>query len=76
MLLNVDKNCTVLQYEDTIVDLCYHMKYMYVGDSIRSETDRIITQLRPSLQLKLRYISNINIDHGSGGTSSVTSSTG
>lgn len=63
MLLNVDKNTIGdLRWEDTICDLLYHMKYMYVGDGIRNETDRIIPQLRQSLQHKLRYISHQQMD--------------
>lgn len=56
MLLCVDKNVTEWRYEDIVCDLLYHIKYMFVGQGIRPETDRVIPLLRPSLQEKLRYI--------------------
>jgi len=73
MLLAVDRNSEELHHENVIVDLLYHMKYMFVGDGIKPETDRIISQLRPSLQLKLRYISHQHLVDTAG---SVTSATG
>ncbi|KRX88416.1 Mediator of RNA polymerase II transcription subunit 23 [Trichinella pseudospiralis] len=57
MLYNVDCEVSSWNYEDLICDFFYHVKYMYVGDSVRQETDRIIPMLRTSLQQKLRYIS-------------------
>ncbi|KRX58330.1 Serine--tRNA ligase, cytoplasmic [Trichinella sp. T9] len=57
MLYNVDCEVGNWKYEDLICDFFYHVKYMYVGDSVRQDTDRIIPMLRPSLQQKLRYIS-------------------
>lgn len=73
MLLAVDRSSLEeLEHENVIVDLLYHMKYMFVGDGIKPETDRIIGQLRPSLQLKLRFISH---QHLADTTGSVTSGT-
>jgi len=62
MLLCVDKNITEWKYEDVICDLLYHLKYMFVGQGIRPETDRVIPMLRPSLQEKLRFI-NQQVDN-------------
>ncbi|KHJ47756.1 hypothetical protein D918_01913 [Trichuris suis] len=62
MLYNVDKQVAELQYEDLICDFLYHIKYMFLGDSMRHETDRVISQLRPSLQRKLRYIGFMQSD--------------
>lgn len=62
ILANVDKACEHLQYMDTIVDFLYHIKYMWVGDGVKNEVDKVIRNLRPALQLRLRFISHTNVD--------------
>ena len=34
----------------------YHIKYMFVGDGVKNEVEKVIRNLRPALQLRLRYI--------------------
>ncbi len=36
----------------------YHIKYMFVGDGVKNEVEKVIRSLRPALQLRLRYISH------------------
>ncbi|KAL3221335.1 hypothetical protein MRX96_005071 [Rhipicephalus microplus] len=62
MLENVDKNCEQLNYIDQITDLLYHIKYMFTGDSIKTEIERSIRNLRPALQRRLRFITHLNIE--------------
>lgn len=62
MLENVDKNCEQLSYMDQITDLLYHIKYMFTGDSIKTEIERSIRNLRPALQRRLRFITHLNIE--------------
>ena len=52
---------TQLRYMDNIVDLFYHIKYMFTGDSVKAEVEHIIRNLRPELQLRLRFITHLNV---------------
>lgn len=65
---------------DNIVDLFYHIKYMFTGDSVKADVDHVIRNLRPDLQLRLRFITHLNVGAqagaaGSTGTDSQTGST-
>ena len=40
----------------------YHIKYMFVGDGVKNEVEKVIRSLRPALQLRLRFISHINVE--------------
>ncbi|KAG8259816.1 Mediator of RNA polymerase II transcription subunit 23 [Homalodisca vitripennis] len=62
LLEQVDKNVTHLNHIDSICDLLYHIKYMFVGDSMRADIEGIIRRLRPALQMRLRFIAHLNID--------------
>jgi len=62
ILANVDKYSEHLHYMDTITDFLYHIKYMWVGDGVKNEVDKVIRNLRPALQLRLRFISHTNVD--------------
>lgn len=64
MLEEVDKchGPAPLKYMDTFCDLLYHIKYIYVGNVIRNESEVIIKRLRPELQKRLRFITHLNID--------------
>lgn len=42
--------------------LRYHIKYMFVGDGVKNEVEKLICHLRPSLKLRLRFISHINVE--------------
>ncbi|KAK0413901.1 hypothetical protein QR680_007050 [Steinernema hermaphroditum] len=45
-----------LRYEDTICDVLYHAKYMFVGDAVKTEAEMTIQQLNPSMQEKLKFL--------------------
>ncbi|XP_044532922.1 mediator of RNA polymerase II transcription subunit 23 isoform X7 [Gracilinanus agilis] len=60
MLLNVDQCSTHLHYMDPICDFLYHMKYMFTGDSVKDQVEKIICNLRPALKLRLRFITHIS----------------
>ncbi|KAJ8305857.1 hypothetical protein KUTeg_016402 [Tegillarca granosa] len=62
ILVNVDKCCEHLHYMEPITDFLYHIKYMFVGDGVKNEVEKIIRNLRQALQLRLRFISHINIE--------------
>ncbi|XP_066992222.1 mediator of RNA polymerase II transcription subunit 23 isoform X2 [Anabrus simplex] len=62
LLEQVDKNVTHMKYMDPICDLLYHIKYMFVGDLMKNEVEAIIRKLRPALQMRLRFISHLNIE--------------
>lgn len=51
-----------LKYMDTICDLLYHIKYMFVGDSMKAELEKIIRCLRPSTQKRLRFMTRMNVE--------------
>lgn len=40
----------------------YHIKYMFVGDMLKVESETIIRRLRPALQMRLRFITHLNVD--------------
>lgn len=61
ILVNVDRHCEHLRYVDPISDFLYHVKYMFIGDLVKNEVEKFIRTLRPALQLRLRFISHINI---------------
>ncbi|CAH1789085.1 unnamed protein product [Owenia fusiformis] len=56
VLLNVDKSAQHLHYIDPICDFLYHIKYMFIGDGIKNEIEKLIKNYRPPLQLRLRFI--------------------
>ncbi|XP_065086456.1 mediator of RNA polymerase II transcription subunit 23 [Ochlerotatus camptorhynchus] len=51
-----------LKYMDPICDLLYHIKYMFIGDMMKSDLEAIIRRLRPALQMRLRFITRLNVD--------------
>ncbi|GAB0092218.1 Mediator of RNA polymerase II transcription subunit 23 [Sergentomyia squamirostris] len=51
-----------LLYMDSICDLLYHIKYMFVGDKMKIELEAIIRRLRPNLQKRLRFITRMNVE--------------
>lgn len=57
ILGKVDKEAKHLRYMDAICDILYHVKYQFTGDSVRNEAERVVKDLRPALQLRLRFIS-------------------
>lgn len=47
---------------DPICDLLYHIKYMFVGDSMKKEIEAIVRKLRAPLQLRLRFIAHLTLE--------------
>jgi len=61
VLLRVDRRVTVLRHMDSVCDLLYHIKYQFTGDSIKTEAQRVVSQLKPPLQLRLRFIATAQV---------------
>ncbi|KAF6202421.1 hypothetical protein GE061_004820, partial [Apolygus lucorum] len=40
----------------------YHIKYMFVGDTMKPEAEAVIRRLRTSLKMRLRFIVHISVD--------------
>ncbi|XP_034947212.1 mediator of RNA polymerase II transcription subunit 23 [Chelonus insularis] len=62
MLEQVDRTQSTLKYMDPVCDLLYHIKYMFVGDMMKTDVECIIRRLRPALQMRLRFIAHLNIE--------------
>lgn len=62
LLAQVDQAQTELKYMDPVCDLLYHIKYMFVGDSMKKELENVVRRLRPKLQLRLRFIAHLNLE--------------
>uniref|UniRef100_A0A8C1BPU4 Mediator of RNA polymerase II transcription subunit 23 n=1 Tax=Cyprinus carpio carpio TaxID=630221 RepID=A0A8C1BPU4_CYPCA len=60
MLQAVDQHSKHLAYMDPICDFLYHIKYMFTGDSVKDQVERIICSLRPAMRLRLRFITHIS----------------
>jgi mediator of RNA polymerase II transcription subunit 23 len=61
----VDKNNGedgVLQYMDSICDMLYHIKYMFVGDSMKTDLEPIIKRLSNPLKSRLRFITRLSVE--------------
>merc|ERR1712039_834620 len=61
ILLRVDRRVAHLKHMDAVCDLLYHIKYQFTGDSVRNDVERIVRQLRNPLQLRLRFIAQIQL---------------
>ena len=67
ILGKVDKEVTHLKYMDPVCDILYHVKYQFIGDAVRSDAEKIVKDLRPALQLRLRFVSpGINVSSNNG----------
>lgn len=78
-LAKVDRSVTDLKYMDPICDVLYHIKYMFTGDSIKTDVEGIIRGLRPALQRRLRFITHLNLDsieNTAGNNASTSATTG
>lgn len=61
----VDKNKgedEPMKYMDPICDMLYHIKYMFVGDSMKTELEPIIKRLSSPLRLRLRFITRLSVE--------------
>ncbi|KAJ8970204.1 hypothetical protein NQ314_001351 [Rhamnusium bicolor] len=62
LLAQVDQAQAEMKYMDPICDLLYHIKYMFIGDSMKKELEAVVRKLRPQLQLRLRFIAHLTIE--------------
>jgi mediator of RNA polymerase II transcription subunit 23 len=65
LLEKVDKTTpqdTPFIYMDVFCDLLYHIKYMFTGDIVKSEVEAKIKSLRSALQIRLRFVTHLNIE--------------
>lgn len=62
LLAQVDQTQPQLKYMDSICDLLYHIKYMFVGDSMKRNLEAIVKKLKPALQLRLRFITHLTVE--------------
>ena len=45
----------LLHHAETLADLLYHAKYMWVGDGVKAEAERVVRNLRcPLLRSRLK----------------------
>ena len=60
LILVINTNCLVsCCHQESLNCTCrYHVKYMFVGDGVKTEVEKVIRSLRPALQLRLRFISH------------------
>lgn len=56
LLEKINREVQHIHHIDTICDFLYHIKYMFIGDVIKDEVLKIIPQLRQSLQVRLRFM--------------------
>ncbi|XP_076872671.1 mediator of RNA polymerase II transcription subunit 23 isoform X1 [Brachyhypopomus gauderio] len=75
MLQAVDHHSKHLAYMDPICDFLYHIKYMFTGDSVKDQVEKIICTLRPAMKLRLRFITHISKMEPSGAVPTATSAT-
>ncbi|KAI6655041.1 Mediator of RNA polymerase II transcription subunit 23-like [Oopsacas minuta] len=52
----VDSRNDNLFYADTICDVLYHIKYVYLGNANKDEIGKIVSSLQPPLQARLRFL--------------------
>ena len=58
MLRSVDKNCLKIRFTDPISDFLYHIKYMFVGDTVRKDIDDIIPTFSSNLKSRLKFMTH------------------
>lgn len=47
----VDHSVDHLNHQDAVCNLLYHIKYQFNGDFIKADAERVVRQLRSSLQV-------------------------
>lgn len=66
LLESVDKNKSQknepMKYMDPICDMLYHIKYMFVGDSMKADLEPIIRRFSSPLRLRLRFITRLTVE--------------
>lgn len=66
LLEQLDKNKSQtnepIQFMDPICDMLYHIKYMFVGDSMKADLEPIIRRLSNPLRLRLRFITRLSVE--------------
>lgn len=62
----VDKNKSQknepMKYMDPICDMLYHIKYMFVGDSMKADLEPVILRLSNPLRSRLRFVTRLNVE--------------
>ncbi|KAM9782861.1 mediator of RNA polymerase II transcription subunit 23 isoform 1-T1 [Neosynchiropus ocellatus] len=76
MLQAVDQHSSHLSFMDPICDFLYHIKYMYTGDSVKEQVEKIIMTLRPAMKLRLRFITHSSLTETSSAASNISTPTG
>merc|ERR1712113_423180 len=61
ILLRVDRCVPQMKYMDAVCDLLYRIKYQFTGDSVKGDVERIVRQLRNPLQIRLRFIAQVQL---------------
>lgn len=56
------RNYNSLQHIAIYLFFRYHIKYIHVGNIIKNESEAIIKRLRPLLQMRLRFITHLNLE--------------
>lgn len=56
------QNKEPMKYMDPICDMLYHIKYMFVGDSMKADLEPIIRGLSTPLRLRLRFITRLTVE--------------
>lgn len=51
-----------MKYMDSICDMLYHIKYMFVGDSMKGDLEPIIRRFSNPLRLRLRFITRLGVE--------------
>lgn len=58
---NVENN-SLIQYMDPICDIFYHLKYMFIGDSMKADLEPIIKRLSNPLKARLRFVTRLGVE--------------
>ena len=56
ILMRMDAKTPQLKNLDVVCDFLYHIKYQFIGNSVRHNVEKIIRQLSKPLQFRLRFI--------------------
>ncbi|XP_065890172.1 mediator of RNA polymerase II transcription subunit 23-like [Dysidea avara] len=63
LLQVVDQHNPYMTHADLICDLLYHIKYSYMGDANKEEIEKVVSNLQPTLQTRLRFLVSGSTDH-------------
>jgi len=60
--VSLSNNNQKYSIENNDIIYSYHIKYIHVGNIIKNESEAIIKRLRPLLQMRLRFITHLNLE--------------